>query len=206
MSRNEESVWNRFSGFYDKFMKRDMSAYEEMVTKISAVIEPTDSVLEIATGTGLIALKLADQVTHIEAVDFSPKMLEKARNKADELGVENVHFSKQDACCLTYEADSFDIVIIANTLHVMPQPDKALMNIKKVLKSEGKLIAPTFIHANSKKAAILSRLMLLTGFRAYHRWTQQSYHAFLDKNGFAVVDSALLNASFPLEYTVAKKK
>jgi ubiquinone/menaquinone biosynthesis C-methylase UbiE len=46
----------------------------------------------------------------------------------------------------------------------MPNPKKALAEIRRVLKTNGLLFAPTFIHAGSKKAAILSQLMSLTVF------------------------------------------
>lgn len=74
-----------------------------------------------------------------------------------------------------------------------------------MLTMEGYLIAPTFVHAGSKKAAVLSCLMSLTGFRAYHRWTQSGFRRFLHENGFVAVEEALLDASFPLAYAVAEK-
>jgi ubiquinone/menaquinone biosynthesis C-methylase UbiE len=86
----------------------------------------------------------------------------------------------------------------------MPKPEKALKEIKRVLKPEGMLIAPTFVHAGSTKAAVLSRLLSLTGFHAYHKWTEKSFHDFLEQNGFKVIDSSILQASFPLAYVVAR--
>ena len=51
-------------------------------------------------------------------------------------------FEVADATCLPYENNSFDVVIIANALHVMPEPQKALKEIDRVLKDGGLLIAP----------------------------------------------------------------
>ena len=205
MARKEEVVWNRFSGIYDRFMKSDEKAYEEMIDRIKLLLTPDTEVLEVATGTGMIALGLAGQGCNIEAVDFSPKMVVFAQKKARKLGASEVHFTVQNALNLKFPSNCFDIVIIANTLHIMPEPEKALREISRVLKPGGKLIAPTFVHADSKKAAILSKLMSFTGFRAYHKWTGQSYHTFLKQNGFAVSDSAMLKASFPLAYVAAEK-
>lgn len=205
MAKNEVAVWNRFSGIYDIFMKKDMPAYREMIERIKERLELESYVLEIATGTGIISLGIAGSVNSVAAIDLSPDMIEKAQKKADRMGIKNVRFSVQNACALPYDAGSFNIVIIANTLHVMPRPEKALAEIKEVLVADGYLIAPTFVHAGSKKAAFLSRLMSLTGFRAYHKWTQQSYCQFLNENGFEIVEQALLDASFSLAYTVVKK-
>lgn len=204
MARREDAVWNRLAGIYDRFMKKDMGVYREIIAKIARRLQPEDRVLEIATGTGIIALGLAGCSGRIDAVDFSPEMIRTAQKKALEGGINNVHFELQDAGSLSFPAAGFDAVILANALHIMPEPEKALAEAKRVLKPGGVLIAPTFVHAESRKAAVLSRLMSLTGFRAYSKWTEKSYHAFLAQNGLAVVESALLQASFPLAYVVLK--
>ena len=204
MSRNEKAVWNRFAMIYDRFMKRDEALYREIVYLTAPRIGPDGLVLEIATGTGMIALGLAGYARHIEAVDFSPAMIAKAQEKAERLGVTGVSFQVQDAYDLAFAPSTFDIVIIANTLHIMTRPESALSEIRRVLKPEGILIAPTFIHAVSKRAAILSRLMSVSGFRAYHRWDQSSYQHFIKENGFSIEETRVLDAVFPLAYVVAK--
>ena len=50
---------------------------------------------------------------------------------------------------LPYADESFDVVIVSNALHIVPQPEKALQEIKRVLKDDGVLIAPTFTHAGN---------------------------------------------------------
>lgn len=206
MARKEEKVWNRFSSIYDFIIKKDEAAYKEIIEQITLLLKPGERVLEIATGTGVIALGLCDHVLNIEATDFSPDMIEAAKKKAVQRGVSSVKFSVQDAYNLNYASSCFDAVIISNALHIMPEPEEALAEIKRVLKPKGRLIAPTFVHAESFKAAILSWLMMLTGFRAYHKWTQQSYHRFLNQNGFEIVKFKLIKASFPIAYVVAEQK
>ena len=204
MARNEKTVWNRFSGIYDIWMRSDKKAYKEMCQRITQLLPPDSTILEIATGTGIIALQLAHYFKQIEAIDFSPKMIANATKKALKQQISNVHFSVQDALSLSYETNSFDAVIFSNTLHIMPEPEKALLETRRVLKPTGLLIAPTFVHANSSKAAFLSRLMSFTGFKAYHKWTQESYHDFLEQNGFTIVQSDILQASFPMDFVVAR--
>jgi len=202
--RNEAVVWNRFAGIYDAIMKRDMPAYGIIIQRASALLSPESNVLEVATGTGLLAIGLAASAGRMEAVDISWDMIAKAQAKAREAGLSNLRFSVQDAYALPYAADTFDAVMIANTLHIMPRPEKALAEIKRVLKTDGYLLAPTFIHGASLKAAVVSRLASVTGFRAYHRWTQQSYCDFLEDNGWRVTHTEILPASFPLVYCQCK--
>lgn len=205
MSRNEKSIWNRFAFIYDFVIKKDRDAYFKIVHQISQLLNSEDKVLEIATGTGIIALELSGSVNNMEAVDFSPDMISKAKIKAKKLGIHNINFSVQDATCLTYESETFDYVIVSNALHIMPEPEKALEEIKRVLTREGKLIAPTFIHKYNKKAELLSKLMEITGFHAYHKWTLEDYQRFLEYNGFTIEYSQIFMASFPIAYLVVKK-
>ena len=102
--------------------------------------------LELATGTGLIAKHIVNAAAHIEATDASAEMIAEAKrdNRSAKL-----HFSVQDMFRLPYAEESFDVVIVSNALHIVPQPEKALAEIRRVLKDDGVLIAPTFTHAGN---------------------------------------------------------
>jgi phosphatidylethanolamine/phosphatidyl-N-methylethanolamine N-methyltransferase len=202
--RNEAAVWNRFSGIYDVFIKRYTSVYRQIIAKTSALIAPESNVLEVATGTGILALGIAGSADRIEAVDISQDMIAHARKKARRNGITNVLFSVQDAYALTYGAGTFDLVLISNALHIMPYPERALAEIRRVLKPDGLLVAPTFVHAGSRRAVLFSHLVSVTGFRTYHQWTQQTYTRFLGENGFDIVDIEHMRASFPVVYCCCK--
>ena len=97
-------------------------------------------------------------------------------------------------------------LIINNALHIMPQPEKALQEIKRVLKEDGVLIAPTFTHAgNSFSGKVKAFFMELAGFPLHSRWTSEEYLRFLRQNGWTVRKSAVLKASFPLTYAECVK-
>ena len=201
--RTNRSFWNRVSGLYDSVIKKDQKAYGEMIHLIRERVTQNMDVLELATGTGLISLAIADQVHRIEATDFSPNMIAEAKKKNTP---SNVNFSVQDACNLPYEDKRFDCAIISNALHIMPDPELALENIRRVLKDDGVLIAPTFTHAeNGRSGRVKAALMELFGFRAYHKWSEQEYCAFLEQNGFSVRREQVLKSDFPLTYAEAAK-
>ena len=117
-----------------------------------------------------------------------------------------LHFSVQDMFRLPYANQSFDVVIVSNALHIVPQPEKALAEIRRVLKDDGELIAPTFTHAgNSFTGKVRVFFMKLAGFPLHSRWTSEEYLRFLRQNGWAVRKSAVLKASFPLTYAECVK-
>ena len=197
-----KNFWDKNAGRYDCFMRRDRAAYDEMYERIRPVVRHK-TVLELATGTGLIAKHIVNAAAHIEATDASAEMIAQAKrdNRSAKL-----HFSVQDMFRLPYADQSFDVVIVSNALHIVPQPEKALQEIKRVLKDDGVLIAPTFTHAgNSFSGKVKAFFMKLAGFPLHSRWTGEEYLCFLRQNGWTVRKSAVLKASFPLTYAECEK-
>lgn len=67
-----KGFWDKNAGRYDSFMRKDRAAYEKMYELIRPVVK-AKTVLEVATGTGLIAKSLVNAAAHIEATDASAK-------------------------------------------------------------------------------------------------------------------------------------
>src|SRR5262245_25683286 len=71
-------------------------------------LRPTDRVLDVASGPGTVAFVLAPRVGRVDAVDFSPAMIEGLRAKAARDGVTNVHGAVMDAHALDFPDATFD--------------------------------------------------------------------------------------------------
>ena len=200
--RDHENFWDRNAARYDRFMRKDRAAYDEMYELIRPIVRHK-TVLELATGTGLIAKHILNAAAHIEATDASAEMIAEAKRDNHST---KLHFSVQDMFRLPYAEESFDVVIVSNALHIVPQPEKALAEIHRVLKDDGVLIAPTFTHAeNSIFGMIRAFFMRLAGFPLRSKWTSAEYLRFLRQNGWTVRKSAVLKASFPLTYAECVK-
>ncbi|WP_418724454.1 class I SAM-dependent methyltransferase [Dysosmobacter sp.] len=200
--KKSENFWNRNAKCYDRFMRKDRAAYEKLYELIRPVVKAR-TVLELAAGTGLIAKNIVRAASHIEVTDASEEMIAEAKrnNRSAKL-----HFSVRDMFCLPYADKSFDVVIVSNALHIVPQPEKALAEIRRVLKDDGVLIAPTFTHGNGTlRGRIKLFFMKLAGFPLNSRWSSADYLAFLRQNGWTVRKSAVLKASFPLTYAECVK-
>ena len=188
--QGHKNFWDKNAGRYDRFMRKDQAAYDEMYVLIRPVVK-AKTVLELATGTGLIAKHIVNAATHIEATDASAEMIAEAKRDTRSA---KLHFSVQDMFRLPY------------ALHIVPQPEKALQEIKRVLKDDGVLIAPTFTHAgNSFSGKVRAFFMKRVGFPLHSKWTSEEYLRFLSQNGWTVRKSAVLKASFPLTYAECVK-
>ena len=200
--RERRNFWDRNAGRYDRFMRKDRAVYEKLYTLIRPVVKDK-TVLELATGTGLIARNIVNTAAHIEATDASAEMIQQAKRKNHSA---KLYYSVQDMFCLPYADESFEVVIVSNALHIVPQPEKALAEIHRVLRNDGVLIAPTFTHAeNSFFGNSKAFFMRLAGFPLHSKWTSEEYLRFLQQNGWTVRKSTVLKASFPLTYVECTK-
>ena len=200
--QEHKDFWDKNAGRYDRFMRKDGAAYEMMYEMIQPVVRHK-TVLELATGTGLIAKHIVNAAALVEATDASAEMIAEAKRDNHSA---KLHFSAQDMFHLPYANQSFDVVIVSNALHIVPQPEKALAEIRRVLKDDGVLIAPTFTHAgNSFSGKVRAFFMRMAGFPLRSKWTSAEYLRFLSQNGWTVRKSAVLKASFPLTYAECVK-
>ena len=202
LSITKKNFWDRNAARYDRFMRKNAIAYDQLY----ALLRPAvwhKTVLEVATGTGQVAKHLLRSADHIEATDSSAAMIAQAKrgNFSSKL-----YFSVQDMFHLPYADQSFDVVIVSNALHIVPHPEKALIEFRRVLKNDGTLIAPTFTHAENSPWGNLQALALkIASFPLHSRWTSAAYLAFLQQNGWTVCKSVVLQNSIPLTYAECKK-
>ena len=197
----KEGVWNFFAPIYERAMKSQKSIYDYIYKEISAAASGKD-VLELATGPGMIAKHIAPSAKSVTATNFAPKMIETAKKGSVP---DNVSFEVADATNLRYENDSFDLVVIANALHIIPEPEKALAEIDRVLKANGTLIAPNFIEREKGKKNLWQKILSLVGIKFAHEWTKEEYKTFLSDHGWQVTKSHVCKCRIDLLYAECKR-
>lgn len=197
----KEGVWNFFAPIYERAMKSQKSIYDYIYKEISAAAS-AKNVLELATGPGMIAKHIAPSAKSVTATDFAPKMIEAAKKGSVP---DNVSFEVADATNLRYQNDSFDLVLIANALHIIPEPEKALAEIDRVLKANGTLIAPNFIEREKGKKNLWQKILSLVGIKFAHEWTKEEYKTFLSDHGWQVTKSHVCKGRIDLLYAECKR-
>ncbi len=99
-----------------------------------------ESVLDVATGTGLMARDLAPHVRHVTGIDVTPEMLQQARDQSAAAGLSNVTFDDGNAAALPYADDYFDLVISRIAVHHFADPVVELSEMRRVCKPGGKVV------------------------------------------------------------------
>lgn len=205
MKDDNKKFWERFARLYSPFMEKgNRKLYEQICARIRPQLNRQMKVLELACGSGQLSFRLASAVQLWEATDFSEAMIHEAKKQKPS---GRLHFSVQDATSLPYGAESFDAVVIANALHIMPHPEQALAEIRRVLKVDGILFAPTFIHGRGTGFRLRSRMLELAGFRVYSRWSEKEFADYVCSHGFTVRKCECLGKSIaPFCYLEAEQE
>ena len=198
-----KKIWDLYAPIYEIAMRSDQKIYQFMYDRIPEMIRGKE-VLEIATGPGLLAKHVAPAAKRMTATDYSDGMIAEARKGEYP---ENLTFETADAAALPYEDRYFDAVLISNALHVMPEPEKALKEIDRVLRDDGILIAPNYVeHKAGFGSRVWSGILTLAGIRFEHQWSGPEYLDCLESHGWQVTFHKEMAARISLMYTECVRK
>ena len=133
-----KSAYRRWAPVYDHTFGR--VAAEGRKHAVEVLNQSSGRILEVGVGTGL---SLPDYKSSLEIVgiDLSPEMLDKARERVAEEGLENVQgLHEMDASELTFEDNSFDTVVAMFVMTVVPDPAKVMRELARTCKPGGEVM------------------------------------------------------------------
>lgn len=162
------------------------ASVDELVEGVAERIgeEGIDNVLDVATGTGLFARRLARAAT-VYGVDASEGMLRRAVRKARRDGVV-LELARGDATSLPYADDSFDAVTCCGALHILPDPDAVLRESGRVVRSGGRLVVTTLVDSGVMSPSVVQRAAGAYGVRVFGN---DELDAALNDAGFERIDA-----------------
>jgi phosphatidylethanolamine/phosphatidyl-N-methylethanolamine N-methyltransferase len=135
--KEQERVYETWAKFYDYLYSWLLAASHRRVADAASAAGRT--ILEIGAGTGLV-LRYYGAQTEVIASDLSVPMLRKAQEKVRKLGLAHVKgVTAMDACNLGFPDASFDVVAVPFVITLVPDPEKALDEIARVLKPGGEI-------------------------------------------------------------------
>ncbi len=135
--------WDKAVGDYEAGWRVQLEPAQSLMLEMAA-LQDGERVLDVACGTGLISFRIIDAVGENGAVvgtDISGEMVEAARRRAAERGVRNARFERFDAEDLKLDDEPFDAAVCGLGLMYVPNPVKALEQMRRLLKPGGRAAA-----------------------------------------------------------------
>lgn len=140
-SRNKaEKFWDRAAGSYEREEKRDGKVHLAITRLAKSYLKPTDTVLDFGCGTGLFSRELSGIVKAIHAIDLSSKMIALARTKTQQ---PNIEYSQATIFDERLRPGTYDVMLSFYILHLLEDPEAAVMRMHHLLKPGGLLISVT---------------------------------------------------------------
>ena len=137
-------VWNMDA-------KKNLSCLEAALAGIPENF--SGRLLEVPVGTGVLSMPVYETLPEAEitCLDYSPDMMRAAKARAKTHGIANVSFVQGDAGALSFENESFDIVLSLNGFHAFPDKEAAFRETFRVLKPGGHFCGCFYVFGGRKR-------------------------------------------------------
>ncbi|MAN77146.1 class I SAM-dependent methyltransferase [Pelagibacterium flavum] len=135
--------WDKTADKYARLPITHEDDYETKLRVTQGYLRPDMRLLEFGCGTGGTAIAHAPHVAHILAIDFSERMLEKARQRAHEAEVTNITFERADITTLPLPDQPYDMVLGLSILHLLKDPDAVIARVYRMLRPGGYFVSST---------------------------------------------------------------
>lgn len=135
----QPAPWDLVSGGYDKYTREYLASFARIaLEKVS--LPPNSRVVDVACGPGTSVLLLADRVAHIDAVDFSSKMLEQCAAHLKGRAITNVELHQGDGMALPLEDGQYQLGLSMFGLMFFPDRVRGMRELHRVLAPGGTVI------------------------------------------------------------------
>ncbi len=170
-------------------------------------LEPGDRLLDVACGTGALAIPAAKQVGssgQVTATDYSPRMVAQAQKEAQASGLSNLLFACMDAQSLHFPDGSFDAVTCGFALFFFPDMTRSLGEMYRTLKPGGKVGLTVWGRgAIVPQWPILGEVIKEFGLRPVTpnpiAWRPEEIRPLLSSAGFSGIEIVEERSDFPFQ-------
>lgn len=152
-----------WSKLYIKLFWNNVDDNEIAYKLLSRIPESfSGKLLDVPAGTAVFTYRKYKELENAEitCLDYSMEMLAWAKMRFEENANVNVEIVQGDVGALSFESESFDIVLSMNGVHAFPDKEKAYREIHRVLKNGGKLLASFYVQNESRISDALVKFVL----------------------------------------------
>jgi len=206
MNINTEKVkrrYNRAAIVYD-ILESPMEIMALKKWRIDVMRELKGKVLEVGVGTGKNIPYYPENID-ITAIDFSDRMLKRARLKAEDLS-KKVKFYNMDAEHMDFLDNTFDTVFTTCVFCSVPDPVKGLEEIKRVCKIDGKIIMIEHVRSEKKVLGLLMDLFNPLVVTSYGANINRRTVSNIEKAGFSSINITNLYSDIVKKITITNIK
>ncbi len=203
----QDEFWDKRSVKYDESIRNE-SFFDKTIEKTKSILNDTDVVLDFACATGEMSLDLAKSVKHVQGIDTSGKMIERAKEKAQDRNIENVEFSRADINDATLINHSFTKVLAFNIFHLVDDASKKVNRLYDLLNDGGILISETpCLGERGWLVKSLIKFAQKIGLAPpILNLTYKELESVISSNNFEIIENEVLDANSKTHWLVAKKK
>jgi ubiquinone/menaquinone biosynthesis C-methylase UbiE len=134
LKQRMRGVW--MAGDFGQIARYSAQGAQEFVDRLT--VEPAMDVLDVACGTGNLAIPAARRGAHVTGIDIAPNLLEQAHQAATAEGL-SIKFEEGDAEQLPYPDASFDLVMTMFGAMFAPRPEITAKELMRVCRTGGRL-------------------------------------------------------------------
>jgi ubiquinone/menaquinone biosynthesis C-methylase UbiE len=161
-------------------------------------LTPTDTVLDVACGPGLLALDFARDAAWVTGLDSTPKMLEAAQQKASEADISNVTWTLGDAYSLPFEGDLFSVVVSRYAFHHYQDPRAAFAEMVRVTRPGGRVLLAD-VRMDKDVSATFDRLERTRDGSHVHALTPEEHTQLWAAHRFSELRECAYTLEIPLQ-------
>lgn len=207
--KGDADYWGRYAGTYESSIDRMIGPdVRKNLADILSGEHDLGEAVEFGCGPGYFTRVIAANANHVTATDLSPRMIDAARSGLRGYG--NVTFQVQDSGSSSLPPEAFDTALMANMLHALDDPVKALKECRRVLKPGGRLLIVNYTEEGMSRVdrtLTFFRFALRFGFPPKKSWpiTSEKLRSFLAQAGFRIERMDLIRGRLNALYATAKK-
>lgn len=169
----------------------------QILVELSEVC-PTDTVLDVACGPGMVACEFAKHSKFVTGVDITPAMIEQAMKRQQEQKLDNLEWNVGNAIPLPYADNTFSLVLTRYSFHHLLEPEEALSEMIRVCKHGGRVMVAD-VAIESSKSEAYDRLEILRDPSHTHALTKDEFASLLLSSGLSHCRQSAYGVDIELE-------